>query len=193
MTQPVVEMQQPTSPSHLPDINAEQRPGVYFFLAHSQATAAPSSQTVPTLSSNGYPYFPVEDWLEPRGIEPGQAASGTSLSCPNNLPSHGLTNQFQVRIQEPANLTPALSSYGSNANAPGEPLLNPTNKDVPVFRCEWKGCRSATVFGREADLIRHLKSVHIARDAYTCPEPNCDKRFGRKDHLKAHQKTHRQK
>ncbi|BCS23624.1 uncharacterized protein APUU_40068S [Aspergillus puulaauensis] len=60
----------------------------------------------------------------------------------------------------------------------------------PIFECKWLGCRSSACFRREADLIRHLKTIHIAPNAYPCPEPNCGVAFGRKDHLKAHEKTH---
>ncbi|KAL2862619.1 uncharacterized protein BJX67DRAFT_365887 [Aspergillus lucknowensis] len=61
--------------------------------------------------------------------------------------------------------------------------------DARVFRCKWQGCRSYTSFRRETDLLRHLRTVHVSPKAYPCPEPNCDKGFGRKDHLRTHQRN----
>lgn len=56
----------------------------------------------------------------------------------------------------------------------------------PTFECKWRGCRSATRFSSEGDLVRHLKSIHISPEAYPCRE--CGKSFGRKDHLRDHQR-----
>lgn len=54
------------------------------------------------------------------------------------------------------------------------------------LRCRWENCTSRTSFKREADLIRHIKHTHISPNAHVCPERNCGRPFGRKDHLQAH-------
>ncbi|KAL2785417.1 hypothetical protein BJX66DRAFT_314935 [Aspergillus keveii] len=56
-------------------------------------------------------------------------------------------------------------------------------------QCQWKNCSSSTVFQREGDLIRHLKTIHISPNAFPCPEPECPRAFGRNDHLKNHMRT----
>jgi hypothetical protein len=57
-----------------------------------------------------------------------------------------------------------------------------------VFKCQWKGCLSLNDFRREADLLRHLKTIHISPAGYPCLLGNCNKVFGRKDHLQQHQR-----
>lgn len=57
--------------------------------------------------------------------------------------------------------------------------------------CKWEGCQYPRPFGRDADLVRHLKSVHINPGAYICPDLGCGKPFSRKDNLDAHrQRVH---
>ncbi|CEL08202.1 hypothetical protein ASPCAL11353 [Aspergillus calidoustus] len=56
------------------------------------------------------------------------------------------------------------------------------------FRCKWAGCRSSRQFHRVGDLIRHLRTIHISPTAFTCPETDCGKSFGRRDHLSEHVK-----
>ncbi|XRM37956.1 hypothetical protein ABZX51_001399 [Aspergillus tubingensis] len=56
----------------------------------------------------------------------------------------------------------------------------------PTFECKWEGCSSSTRFSTEGDLVRHLKSIHISPDAYSCLV--CGQSFGRKDHLRYHQR-----
>ncbi|KAL4875417.1 hypothetical protein BJY04DRAFT_202167 [Aspergillus karnatakaensis] len=55
-----------------------------------------------------------------------------------------------------------------------------------AFRCQWKGCHSTTIFHREADIMRHIRSIHLAPDAYPCLENGCKRSFGRKDYLQEH-------
>ncbi|GKZ95336.1 hypothetical protein AnigIFM59636_009075 [Aspergillus niger] len=56
----------------------------------------------------------------------------------------------------------------------------------PTFECNWLGCSSSTRFSTVGDLVRHLKSIHISPDAYSCPV--CGKTSGRKDHLRDHRR-----
>ncbi|OJJ03870.1 hypothetical protein ASPVEDRAFT_762734 [Aspergillus versicolor CBS 583.65] len=93
-----------------------------------------------------------------------------SLPCPNN----------DVQAADESLVFPRGSPIPSIADT----------HQPPVFQCKWQGCRSSASFRRQVDLIRHLKTIHIAPDAYPCREPNCGVAFGRKDHLKAHSKMH---
>ncbi|GLA48562.1 hypothetical protein AnigIFM63604_004080 [Aspergillus niger] len=56
----------------------------------------------------------------------------------------------------------------------------------PTFECKWRGCSSSTRFSTEGDLVRHLKTIHISPDAYSCSV--CGKTSGRKDHLRDHRR-----
>ncbi|PYH66339.1 C2H2-type zinc finger protein [Aspergillus vadensis CBS 113365] len=72
--------------------------------------------------------------------------------------------------------------------APGSriPRAPSNTHSPPIFECKWRGCSSSTRFSTEGDLVRHLKSIHISPDAYSCSV--CGKSFGRKDHLRDHQR-----
>lgn len=69
-----------------------------------------------------------------------------------------------------------------------KPSSRPTEEATPSKKCEWKGCTFPRPFRREAELIRHIKTVHVSRDAYKCPI--CGKGFGRKDRMEDHRRTH---
>ncbi|KAL3470116.1 hypothetical protein BJX99DRAFT_240108 [Aspergillus californicus] len=69
--------------------------------------------------------------------------------------------------------------YQAIDHAPPGPLL---------YQCRWQGCRSTTLFRREHDLLRHLKSIHIRPDAYVCDIGGCRQTFGRRDHLLQHRR-----
>ncbi|KAL2867378.1 uncharacterized protein BJX67DRAFT_84895 [Aspergillus lucknowensis] len=98
-------------------------------------------------------------------------------------------------VQEPANwISPflPLSRQHLMTNATNQHLVIPTTvprlQDHPVFQCKWEGCTSSTLFHREGDLMRHLKTIHISPDAFPCREPSCKRKFGRKDHLEEHRR-----
>ncbi|KAE8415233.1 hypothetical protein BDV36DRAFT_263237 [Aspergillus pseudocaelatus] len=55
-----------------------------------------------------------------------------------------------------------------------------------VQRCKWEGCTSIKCFNREADLLRHVKTIHIAPRSYRCNVDGCFKSFNRDDNLKEH-------
>jgi hypothetical protein len=52
--------------------------------------------------------------------------------------------------------------------------------------CKWEGCEYDGFFGREDDLLRHVRSVHVSRSSYLCPARECSKSFNRKDNRDAH-------
>ncbi|KAL2783402.1 hypothetical protein BJX66DRAFT_318566 [Aspergillus keveii] len=106
------------------------------------------------------------------------------------LSSYHLGDPLELPLQELEGLRQAWVSY---LPPDGQSLIHPSIEESPhterTLRCGWRGCRSPTVFRRESDLIRHLKTVHISPKAYPCTKPGCDMAFGRRDHLKSHQIT----
>ncbi|PIG81888.1 hypothetical protein AARAC_003716 [Aspergillus arachidicola] len=53
-------------------------------------------------------------------------------------------------------------------------------------RCKWEGCTVMKCFNREADLLRHVRTIHIAPRSYRCNVDGCFKCFNRGDNLKEH-------
>ncbi|KAB8217993.1 hypothetical protein BDV33DRAFT_131518 [Aspergillus novoparasiticus] len=53
-------------------------------------------------------------------------------------------------------------------------------------RCRWEGCTSTRCFNREADLLRHVRYIHIAPRSYQCDVDGCFRSFNRGDNLKDH-------
>ncbi|KAE8423474.1 hypothetical protein BDV36DRAFT_242659 [Aspergillus pseudocaelatus] len=60
------------------------------------------------------------------------------------------------------------------------------NDARPILRCRWEGCTSRRQFNREADLVRHIRTLHIAPRSYKCIIENCSKTYNRGDNLKEH-------
>ncbi|CEN62296.1 hypothetical protein ASPCAL08933 [Aspergillus calidoustus] len=58
------------------------------------------------------------------------------------------------------------------------------------LQCKWEGCRARTTFRRANDLIRHIRTIHVAPHEYRCPVEGCGMAFGREDHLRAHEGVH---
>jgi hypothetical protein len=84
------------------------------------------------------------------------------------------TSYLSELIHQPMNITPT------------DRLLHAPSPSQSSFRCQWAGCRSSRNFRRAGDLIRHLRTIHISPTAFLCSD--CQRSFGRRDHLTAHVK-----
>lgn len=60
--------------------------------------------------------------------------------------------------------------------------MDAVSGDDSRFVCYWNGCDKS--FSRNADMIRHVKSVHLKQKPHMCPQ--CAKRFTEAHHLKKH-------
>ncbi|CEL08206.1 hypothetical protein ASPCAL11357 [Aspergillus calidoustus] len=110
-----------------------------------------------------------------------------------------LPRMAERALQEPGHLRVVVSSglaQGTTQTAVDETLIgsssaptHPTQPTTPSLQCRWQDCTSSATFRREADLLRLVKTVHVSRDAYRCPESHCDRTFGRRDHLRAHRRN----
>jgi len=61
-----------------------------------------------------------------------------------------------------------------------------------VIQCKWEGCQYGGSFARVADLLRHLKTVHILPGYFLCPITTCGRLFNRKDNAIAHHRRQHQ-
>ncbi|OOF91967.1 hypothetical protein ASPCADRAFT_210847 [Aspergillus carbonarius ITEM 5010] len=79
---------------------------------------------------------------------------------------------------------PFLTSSVTIGRISREPQLDLRNKSK--LRCEWKGCVYRNTFNRSADLIRHVKTIHVLPHSFTCDMPGCERSFSRKDNFMEH-------
>ncbi|KAL5366269.1 hypothetical protein BJX96DRAFT_160657 [Aspergillus floccosus] len=160
-----------------------------------QSPAVPGSQPVSSILPNR-PYWDFTSVAGfPRTIEPhAWTVNPTGLSGGRNIPPQGgvaLTAQppsahddipaeSPDELYAPSSGQPRPDRMGANANthsawvAPNSAMSHQQYKapesihSPPIFECKWRGCRSATRFSSEGDLVRHLKSIHISPEAYSC-------------------------
>ncbi|CEL11191.1 hypothetical protein ASPCAL14294 [Aspergillus calidoustus] len=55
----------------------------------------------------------------------------------------------------------------------------PSPEKQSAFICKWENCTSTHVFRREIDLIRHIKTIHVAPQAFLCQTYLRGKAFSR--------------
>lgn len=70
----------------------------------------------------------------------------------------------------------------------GDEVLSDLAISTSTKKCQWKGCTFPRPFRRDAELMRHTRTIHVSRDAYKCPI--CGRGFGRKDKMEDHRRTH---
>ncbi|RAK96519.1 C2H2-type zinc finger protein [Aspergillus ibericus CBS 121593] len=56
------------------------------------------------------------------------------------------------------------------------------------LRCEWRGCTYRNTFNRPADLIRHVRNLHVAPRSFACYM--CGRRFNQAYNLRNHMRVH---
>lgn len=110
---------------------------------------------------------------------------------PTNVPyednKHSAYDHDWTQFALPTNENQTLQMSDRNDISPLSPLSQP-EKATASMKCEWKGCTFPRPFRRYADLMRHIKTIHVSPDAYKCSV--CGKGFGRKDKLEVHHRTH---
>ncbi|KAL2801974.1 hypothetical protein BJX63DRAFT_139377 [Aspergillus granulosus] len=106
------------------------------------------------------------------------------------------TTPIEFSLEEPGQVNtvvPSTPSDGSlQCHTTPDFVQSPrahSQQSHPGLQCRWEDCSSSTTFRREADLLRHLKTVHVSPKAFPCPELGCNKAFGRTDHLRAHRRN----
>ncbi|KAL3482131.1 hypothetical protein BJX99DRAFT_252846 [Aspergillus californicus] len=124
-----------------------------------------------------------------------------------------LANEFSAEFHAATQQVPWFDGWTPDPNSPYEPSQgngSPANgtgahyviQDTPAwldhinsltllpgpYPCPWDGCKSRTEFRRIIDLRRHGDTIHISPSKYPCPVGDCNMAFGRRDHLRDHQR-----
>ncbi|KAL5339775.1 hypothetical protein BJX70DRAFT_363142 [Aspergillus crustosus] len=115
--------------------------------------------------------------------------SHTGFMYPDNLNPTHIAAQSSAHVN-PASIALPNANHQSNRAAFHNQTQGPDSNFSHLFRCKWEGCRSTHHFRREGDLWRHIRSIHLAPNAFPCPVAGCDKVCGRKDHMQQHVKRH---
>ncbi|KAL2843462.1 hypothetical protein BJX68DRAFT_270192 [Aspergillus pseudodeflectus] len=162
-------------------------------------SAPPISEGTPVAAYGGYPRgqrpvhmrsdgrtFPSRR-TRPSTIQPRQPREDDSsypLSQYLHVPGHTLLAPSPATSPVPTHIaSPSLTAIHSPT--PSSPA---TQTPFTPKRCGWVGCESDTLFTTESGLMRHLRTIHVSPEAYPCVEVGCPMKFGRNDHLVAHQK-----
>jgi hypothetical protein len=151
----------------------------------------PAQRGMGTAFSDEGPYYPTLHIQPSRPASPrGYGDLGTTSTSRGRTWDTMISGTgFQMRdpnytpAANASTIDPLARQRPNHYAAPRTPQLNhhPTS-----FQCKWQGCRSSRHFRREADLIRHIRTIHISPYAHPCYVEGCDRSFGRKDHLQEH-------
>ncbi|KNG91508.1 hypothetical protein ANOM_000048 [Aspergillus nomiae NRRL 13137] len=133
----------------------------------------------------------------------------TSLMAPSTNDNPGLSNQATIggdSLFPNASNQPHSMTLAPRAEQPSEQLANPRaaanartartprrslqpgGNGSTLFRCGWKDCTYDGTFGREAELMRHVKLLHVSPRSYECRMLGCGRVFNRRDNLLDHRR-----
>ncbi|KAL4744714.1 hypothetical protein BDW72DRAFT_187942 [Aspergillus terricola var. indicus] len=162
------------NPSENPDTFTS--PSVYN---EQSETPAPQGQQygLEKLESPAYAFSVAHDNLRTENAP----LRDTQALCPaperHTINAAGLTIPTTIQVSElimDASVATTLNQLG----------LRSSKEKSPSYCCEWIRC--GHTFNRRADLLRHLRSVHLSPVAARCPVQGCGQTFGRRDHLRHH-------
>ncbi|KAB8264686.1 hypothetical protein BDV32DRAFT_117399 [Aspergillus pseudonomiae] len=116
-----------------------------------------------------------------------QATIGGDSAFPNADQPQSMTSA--LRAEQPSEQL-ANSQATANARGARTPRRSPQPRDngTALFQCGWKDCTYDGTFGREAELIRHVKLLHVSPRSYECRMPGCGRVFNRRDNLFDHRR-----
>lgn len=149
----------------------------------------PTSPSLSLRHSTGNCYSPVEY----RATGDDSVHIGSDTYYPDCQLTSG-TNSSLSRHYSNAHCTHRSSVGGRGMVHGGGSELDDSIHQSPSIAggCKWEGCKYEGSFHRVADLLRHIRTVHISPGSYTCPVAGCLKSFNRRDNLEAHvQRIHK--
>ncbi|KAJ5618663.1 hypothetical protein N7528_006774 [Penicillium herquei] len=153
-------------------------------------------------------YPPIEP--QRRTVDYRTTSTRSDLHAPGetlgNAPAHGIHEDYGIvppRAQRPqfeasrptrptsetrAHATQGHAIYTTAESNAKSPPANETSRTAR-FHCDWPGCQYRGSFGRNTELQRHIKNLHVLPGSYKCPVPGCRVSCNRDDNLKSHQRN----
>ncbi|RAK97360.1 uncharacterized protein BO80DRAFT_194329 [Aspergillus ibericus CBS 121593] len=178
---------------HSPDLSGQR-----YRYVQLPNTGPPRSEAAPTC----YPiwsYYP--DSSVPQAIYQISEYNGTSLE-PDERPQSYPTDGIHEEIATAHNRHPSeghhrhhpyrvyLDNYAENTSdaisREHTSTSHTANRRASTLTCGWNGCTYIRPFNRPADLLRHIKNIHVSPQSYPCWVPGCHRIFNRKDNLVEH-------
>ncbi|KAL3458802.1 hypothetical protein BJX64DRAFT_265934 [Aspergillus heterothallicus] len=173
----------------------------HFNIMTSKATPAwrgftPVSSTMSTDTGRVNTTLGFQEPFVPYGHQPSQTEGfpGWPIQCtpdyscgvPTDRPQTFATTSAPIS-NDKADCSSSISNLTIHYRPEYEPHIHSQHQH---FQCKWEGCKSNATYKRDAELWRHIRTKHLAPDAYRCPVAGCGRTFGRSDHLKIHERVH---
>ncbi|KAJ5726843.1 hypothetical protein N7493_005870 [Penicillium malachiteum] len=125
---------------------------------------------------------------------------------PGNASAHGRHEEYGIvaiqaqrpqfdgcRPMRPTSETRSHEAQGHTICMTAEPnTKSPQTKEksrTARFQCDWPGCQYSGSFGRNTELQRHIKTLHVLPGSFKCPVSGCCVSCNREDNLKSHQRN----
>ncbi|PYH90950.1 hypothetical protein BO71DRAFT_401796 [Aspergillus ellipticus CBS 707.79] len=103
-------------------------------------------------------------------------------SPPTPVPGPGMPPKDPMHPPYP---NPISTTTSTLEETPQSPNQNDENEQAQL-KCEWKNCKYTHTFNRPAELLRHVKTIHISPQSHMCRYRGCSRTFNRKDKLGEH-------
>ncbi|PWY73112.1 hypothetical protein BO94DRAFT_538996 [Aspergillus sclerotioniger CBS 115572] len=121
----------------------------------------------------------------PTMFTPIVGPSGSQVQVPGfQFPAYRAPVPFSPPLQDSGMFSSHDTIRASHVTAQDR---QPPRTPPGPFQCKWEGCHYSGYFSREADLIRHLRMLHINPRAHRCW---CGTVFNRRDNLQDHARRH---
>ncbi|KAL5358362.1 hypothetical protein BJX96DRAFT_173366 [Aspergillus floccosus] len=167
------------------------------------AHEAVCSQSAGVCGSLEYPLYPLKffnDHIDPALLDVFKDNGWNYESLgPGGVPYHPLTASAEgaqgmrgshyIDLTQPGlNVGPTAEPHVTLRERDLNPTVGPQSRDeaLQTLMCEWKDCNQKRAFRRDAELMRHIMTIHVRPNAYGCPVEGCSRVFNRKDNLKVH-------
>ena len=176
----------------------ELSPDTPYELPDRQSFAAPFAQYYSELPAQNYSEIPAQDLSELSALTPSETRYEPSAQLPPDfLAQYSLDASAQT--QNPLEFATQLSHEMISPELPNsthqrypaarlstQSNVESSSKSSKCDNCGWES--KSKPRDLRANINRHKDTVCARRNRFSCPEPDCEKKFPRSDYLRAHVK-----